>query len=45
MGIVNICRTSSVEVRMKLPAMVLIKIFKSFEYTVFLLQSIQMHCG
>jgi hypothetical protein len=30
---------------MKLPAVILIEIFKSFEYVVFLLQSIQMHCG
>jgi hypothetical protein len=30
---------------MELPAVVLIKIFKSFEYVVFLLQSIQVHCG
>ena len=30
---------------MKLPAVVLIKIFKSFEYVVFLLQSIQVHSG
>ena len=30
---------------MKLPAVILIKIFKSFEYVVFLLQSIQVHSG
>lgn len=30
---------------MKLPAVILIKILKCFEYVIFLFQSIQVHCG
>jgi hypothetical protein len=44
MRTVHICIVQA-KLEVKLPAVVLIKIFKSFEYVVFLLQSIQVHSG